>query len=89
MKSSFFCLLCIILFLPVAAIADATESQSVHELVALMSFGGTQNGGDEAAFIDAEGGVYYIDLKVKGYTGMPKKSCPCCKRFPTATKSPS
>ena len=86
MKSSFFCLLCIILFLPVAAIADATESQSVHELVALMSFGGTQNGGDEAAFIDTAGGVYYIDLEGEGLYWYADKILPLLQTLPDSYK---
>lgn len=86
MKLSLLCLLCIVLFLPAAAVADAVESQPAHELVALMSFGGTQSGGDEAAFIDAAGGVYYIDLESEGLYWHADEIFPLLQTLPDSYK---
>ena len=67
MKAVLCCLMCLLLLLPAYALGDTAKAQPEHEFLVLMSFGGTQNGGDEAAFIDAEGGVYYMGMAAEGY----------------------
>ena len=63
MKWLLICLLSLSLLNPVAAYAKSDADVPTHEFLALMTFGGTQSGGDEAAFINSNGGVYYIDLE--------------------------